>query len=87
MAQYIIIIIEKERNGVIKMRVEVQFSYTVDYGVWDCPKCGCHNVLTMDSDNDGVCESCGFEIEGFVNRIGECDSIEDVYEVDDEDDE
>lgn len=65
------------------MRVEVQFSYTIDYCVWDCPKCGCH----MEGDNDGVCDSCGFEIEGFVNRIGECDSIEDIYEVEDDDEE
>lgn len=67
------------------MKVEVQFSYTVDYGMWDCPKCGHHNVLIMDSDNDGVCESCGFEIEGFVNRLGETDGIdEDVYDIEDD---
>lgn len=61
-------------------RVEVIRSWTIDFEIWNCPKCGHTNENTQFSGPDGVCEECGFEIPDYYSRINETGCEVDIYE-------
>ena len=62
------------------MEIEVNYSYTIDFVSWDCPKCGHHNEFnSYDGGEDGHCQNCNFEIEDYSSRLGECNGDLDTY--------
>lgn len=63
-----------------KYDVKLEYSYTIDYLCWTCPKCGELNERTQMGDELFICEDCGLELENATDLMGDCDGIEETAE-------
>lgn len=61
--------------------MEINYSYTLDYVSWTCPKCNNYNEKTGEDVFDNFCSECGFTIDNEPNQTtNETETL--IYEED-----